>query len=163
MLDKILNDLNKQSWVKILLKLSDVYIVGGCVRDAYLNKPIKDIDLVVDGLTTKQIQDLLVDYGKINIVGESFVVIKFKPFGHTGEDYDIAVPRKDRKTGTGHKGFDIETGVGIKNDLERRDFTINSIAIDIKTGETLDLHNGLEDLKNNILRLQILTHLSMIL
>ena len=153
MLDKILTNIRKQNWIKILLKEANVYLVGGCVRDAYLNIPIKDVDLVVEGLSMDHIQSILADFGRINIVGESFVVIKFRPHGHVGEDYDIAIPRKDRKVGTGHKGFEIITkDVDIFGDLKRRDFTVNSIAIDVKTGKVLDPFNGLSDLKNKILK-----------
>lgn len=153
MLKKIIEDLRSQKWAQILINKSNVYVVGGSVRDSFLNKPLKDIDLVVEGLTIDEVKNLIKPYGKINVVGESFVVIKFRPKGHIGEDYDIAVCRKDRKTGTGHKDFDVETkGVTILEDLKRRDITINSIAADIRTAEILDPFNGIDDLKRKILR-----------
>ena len=152
-LKHIVEKLNTTEWVKALLKISNVYVVGGSVRDAFLNKAIKDIDLVVEGQTLQHIKDLLIYFGNVDIVGESFSVIKFKPWGYKGEPYDIAIPRMDRKIGEGHKGFEIVTeGVDIITDLKRRDFTVNSISVDLKSMKILDPFKGLEDIQNNILR-----------
>lgn len=152
-LQTILDHLKNEEWIQKLSKNSEVYVVGGSVRDAFLNKPIKDVDLIVDGLSFSGIQKILKPFGKQSLVGESFSVIKFRPDGHIGEDYDIAVPREDRKVGEGHKGFEIVTeGVDIMGDLKRRDFTINSMAANIMTGELLDPFNGQNDLKNQLIR-----------
>lgn len=157
----IIDDLRSQEWVDWLLGFKNVemFLVGGCVRDAFRHQPIKDVDIVVDGLHFRgendinYLHDQLVDFGKINLVGESFKVIKFRPKGHTGEDYDIAIPRKDTKVGSGHKGFKAETkGVSILEDLKRRDFTVNSIAINVETGEMLDPFNGKADIIQKIIR-----------
>jgi len=151
-LTNIINNLLNQRWHRELCDIGDVYIVGGSVRDAFISKPIKDVDLIVDNTTLDEIIETLKPFGKVSLVGDSFAVIKFKPTGEK-EDIDIAVPRIDRKIGTGHKGFKIETeGVDIFSDLKRRDFTINSIAVSTETGELLDPFNGLNDLKNGILR-----------
>jgi len=131
----IITSLKNESWICELLQISNVYIVGGCVRDAFLEKNIKDIDLVIEGLQLNQIKNKLLNFGKVDIVGESFSVIKFKPNNFNGEPYDIAVPRTDKKIGIGHKGFKtITKNINIISDLKRRDFTINSIAVNIKTG-----------------------------
>lgn len=152
-LKSIIKNLQESDWVKLLLKQSQIYLVGGCVRDYYLNKPIKDIDLVVVGLPLEKIQSLLKVYGKVNIVGQTFSVLKFSPRDRKNEEYDIAIPRKDVKTGEGHKGFSVKTeGVTMHEDLKRRDFTINSIAVNIKTLQKLDPFRGVEDIKNKILR-----------
>lgn len=152
-LQNILDDLKNQEWVQDLSQNAEIYVVGGSVRDAYLDKSIKDIDLIVDGLSFKGIQKILSPHGKQSLVGESFSVIKFKPHGYEGEDYDIAIPREDRKIGKGHKGFEIVTdGVDIMGDLKRRDFTINSMAVNVMTGELLDPFNGLKDLRNEIIK-----------
>jgi len=150
---KILDDLKTQEWIQKLARNAELYIVGGSVRDGFIDKPIKDVDIIVDGLSFLGIQKILKLYGKQNLVGDSFSVIKFKPYGYVGEDYDIAIPREDRKIGEGHKGFEVITdGVDVHGDLKRRDFTINSMAINIMTGELLDPFNGLQDLKKKILR-----------
>ena len=144
--------LNTKPFIKELQLVSNVYIVGGCVRDGFLDKNIKDIDLIVEGLPMEQIKSILKKYGKVDIVGQSFAVIKFSTEGFT-EAIDIAVPRIDKKIGTGHKGFKVITdGVNIIEDLKRRDFTINSIAVNIATKEIVDPFNGLEDLKNGLIK-----------
>lgn len=151
----IINELNSYEWIKHLKHQSNIYIVGGSVRDAFLNKDIKDIDLIVEGLTFSQIQELLLSLGKVDIVGESFSIIKFKPFEKTfsKEPFDIAIPRIDRKVNSGHKGFDVITeNVTVDEDLKRRDFTINSIAVCLNTNEIKDPFNGLIDLQNKIIR-----------
>ena len=106
-LQNIISDLQDQPWVISLLHKGKLFIVGGSVRDAYRGEDIKDIDLIVEGLSMEQIKSILIPFGRVDIVGESFAVIKFRPKGHDGEDFDIAVPRKDRKIGDGHKGFEI--------------------------------------------------------
>lgn len=153
MLDSLVKNLRTQSWVNAILNKANMYIVGGSVRDAFLKKPLKDVDLVVEGATLSDISHILADYGKLNIVGESFEVLKFRPARHIGEDYDIAVCRRDKKVGTGHKGFKVDTkNVTIIDDLERRDFTVNSIAVDIRTGKILDPFNGIKDIRDKHLR-----------
>jgi tRNA nucleotidyltransferase (CCA-adding enzyme) len=150
-LTDLLNLLRKEISIRLLLKKSNVYLIGGCVRDAYLNKSIKDVDIVVEDLTLEEIKHLLRPYGSIKIVGESFAVIKFKPKGWD-EDIDIAVPREDIKTGEGHKGFEVNTeGVDIIQDLRRRDITINSIAVNIKTGKIIDPFDGLGDIRKHLI------------
>ena len=155
MLNTLISDLQTQQWIQYLLRQKNIgiYIVGGCVRDAFMNKHPKDIDIVIEGTTLDNVKELLKSFGKLNIVGESFSVIKFRPKGHTGEDYDIAVPRRDRKIGAGHKGIKAETeGVDINSDLKRRDFTVNSMAVNVATGKLLDPFGGKQDLIAKVLR-----------
>ncbi len=149
----IIEDLRSQAWTIPLIKNGRLFIVGGSVRDAYRDEGIKDIDLIVEGISMDKIKSILTPFGRVDIVGESFAVIKFRPKDHIGEDYDIAVPRTDTKTGEGHKGFLVNTkGVGIEKDLKRRDFTINSIAIDVSTGKIIDPFDGLLDIRWKKLR-----------
>ena len=153
MLNSLIRNLRSQDWVNHLLRHGNVYVVGGCIRDALMNKSPKDIDIVIEGLSIDDVKELLKHFGKTSLVGQSFSVIKFRPKYHTGEDFDIAVPRIDRKIGTGHKGFEVSTeGVTIKEDLKRRDFTINSIAVNIKTNEVLDPFGGRKDIQAKLLR-----------
>jgi len=148
-LQDIIDDLKSQEWIQKLARNAELYVVGGSVRDGFIGKPIKDVDIIVDGLSFSGIQKVLNPYGKQNLVGDSFSVIKFKPHGYEGEDFDIAVPREDRKIGKGHKGFEIVTdGVDVHGDLKRRDFTINSMAVNIMDGKLLDPFNGQKDLKD---------------
>jgi tRNA nucleotidyltransferase (CCA-adding enzyme) len=152
-LQSIIENLRSLPWVISLLKRGKLFLVGGSVRDGYRDKELKDIDLIVEGLSMLEIKAILIDFGRVDEVGESFAVIKFKPSGHQGEDYDIAVPRADTKSGEGHKGFSVKTeGIGILEDLERRDFTINSIAINVQSGEIIDPFDGLLDIRWKKLR-----------
>jgi hypothetical protein len=128
------------------------YIVGGTVRDEYLGKVSKDLDIVITGIPSDKLQSLLSKYGKTDMVGASFGVIKFTPKG--GEEIDIAIPRSERKIGIGYQGFDVNADhtLPIEKDLERRDFTINSIAKDME-GNIIDPYKGIEDIKNKTIRL----------
>jgi tRNA nucleotidyltransferase (CCA-adding enzyme) len=124
-----------------------VYLVGGTVRDYLLygnSHEEQDIDLVVTGHSYKEIEKKLKKYGKTNTVGKSFAVVKFTLGGQT---FDISVPRKDiikDPHSHGHKNFIIEYGPHIKleEDLKRRDFTCNSIAMRLIDQEVVDPFNG---------------------
>jgi len=152
-LKDITAELRNEPWIQEMARNAELYVVGGSVRDAYIGKPMKDIDLIVDGLSIDGILKILKKYGRANLEGESFSVIKFKPKGYEGEDYDIAVPREDRKIGKGHKGFQIVTdGVDVNGDLKRRDFTLNSMAVNVMDDHLLDPFNGLADLKKGVLK-----------
>jgi len=129
-----------------------IYSVGGAVRDEFLNKISKDLDLLITNIPMDKLETILSKYGTVNSVGKSFGVLKFKLDGAT-EDIDIAIPRTDKKTNGGHKGFEITSDhtLPIENDLYRRDFTINAIAKDINNN-IVDPYKGREDLKNKIIR-----------
>jgi len=129
-----------------------IYQVGGAVRDTFLNKQSKDLDIVISGIPADQLQKILAEYGRVDMVGATFGVIKFTPPG--GEEIDIAIPRTEKKVGAGYQGFDVNADhtLAIEKDLERRDFTINSIAKDID-GNLIDPHNGIVDINNKIIRL----------
>lgn len=127
-------------------------VVGGAVRDAILGKSPKDIDFEVYGLNYDELNQILSKYGKSDLVGQSFGVIKF--VGKDGMDFDFSLPRLDSKAGVGHKDFSVE----VRSDLTpeeaaaRRDFTINAISYDPITHEIVDPYNGRQDLTNKILR-----------
>ncbi|HUH42947.1 MAG TPA: hypothetical protein VLZ29_07515 [Sulfurimonas sp.] len=127
-------------------------IVGGFVRDSLLFIESKDIDIEVYGVSSfKVLQEILQEFGKINIVGKSFGVCKLR---FEGYDLDFSLPRKDNKITSGHRGFDINTysKLDFKTATSRRDFTINSIGYDVVLKKILDPFNGARDLKNKILR-----------
>jgi len=129
-----------------------IYQVGGAVRDKYIGKVSKDLDIVITGIPQENLKAILSKYGKADLVGDSFGVIKFTPPG--GEEIDIAIPRTEKKIGAGYKGFDVNADhtLPIETDLERRDFTMNSIAKNLN-GKILDPYKGIEDIKNKIIRL----------
>lgn len=119
------------------------YLVGGAVRDTYLKKPVSDRDYVVVGATP---EDLLSQ--GFEQVGAAFPVFLHP---HTGEEYALA--RSEKKVGEGYLGFETNTdNVTLEEDLARRDFTINAMAIDTDTANLIDPHGGFKDLKDKILR-----------
>jgi tRNA nucleotidyltransferase/poly(A) polymerase len=147
-------DLHQKKWIRSLMFNPDtnLYLVGGIVRDTFLGRESKDVDLVVEGMELSEILKILQQFGRVDIVGESFKVIKFKPKGFAGEPFDIATPRKDIKVGSGHKGFRTVPVKTIHEDLKRRDFTINSMAVDVLNGKLIDPFKGKRDLKKGIIK-----------
>src|SRR6266850_10087 len=91
---------------------------------------------------------VLDQFGTVNVVGEAFTVYKL------GSDLDVSLPRRERKSGTGHRGFVIEgdPSMTIEDAARRRDFTINAILQDPLTGEIIDPFAGREDINKKILR-----------
>ena len=129
----------------------DVYIVGGSVRDHYLGKEPKDVDMIVTGIPFDELLVLLKRHGSADLVGESFGVIKFTFDNIT---YDIALPRTDRKIegAKGHKSIETQSDhtLSIEADLYRRDFTINAMAIG-RDLILIDPYGGMEDLKDGLI------------
>ncbi len=126
-------------------------LVGGCVRDALLGTRPKDFDIEVYGLELEAIIETLKSIGKTDLVGKSFAVVKL---WRNGSEFDFSVPRKELKSGAGHRGFDIQTDIHLdpKSALKRRDFTINALQYDPDTEEIVDYFGGREDLEKGILR-----------
>ena len=133
-----------------------IYQIGGAVRDEILGKVSKDLDLLVVGIELDELGRILKPFGKVNLVGKAFGVLKFVPEGEL-EEVDISVPRVDSKsTGKGHKDFEVKLGKGItlQQDQLRRDFWINALAKDIDTGEVIDVERkGMTDIKNKEIRM----------
>lgn len=125
------------------------YCVGGCVRDALLGVEPKDVDVEIYGLEAEKIERILSKKFRFEIVGKSFGVWILK-----GLDIDVSMPRTERKTGAGHKAFEIvgDPFLTPKEACARRDFTINAILYDILSGDIIDEFGGMGDLKNKILR-----------
>lgn len=126
-------------------------LVGGCVRDWLMGREPKDYDVEVYNAPQASVDRALSQFGSVDPVGRSFGVIKFR---REGIDYDISLPRKDRKTGSGHRGFEIGTDPGLSplDALARRDFTINSMAVDPASGGLIDPFGGQSDLGQRLLR-----------
>ncbi len=126
-------------------------LVGGCVRDWLAGLEPNDFDVEVGGLTFDRLQALLAPFGATDIVGRSFGVIKLRL---ASGDYDFSLPRRESKTGAGHRGFAItpEPSLTEAEAAARRDFTVNAIAYDPFTGRVIDPLNGVADLKARVLR-----------
>ena len=147
-----INKLKQKPFIQSIINDLDgeVLAIGGVVRDLILNKPNKDIDLVIRKIPIDTLISNLQKFGKVDVVGKSFGVIKFIDID--GLDFDIALPRKDKPTGEGgHKGFEIQSdeNLPIEDDLIRRDAKMNAMAININTGKFIDPLGGLDDIENN--------------
>jgi tRNA nucleotidyltransferase (CCA-adding enzyme) len=132
--------------------LSRAYLVGGCVRDSLLGIAHKDFDLEVYGVGYEELERGLSAHGRVDLVGKSFGVIKFT--GQSGWQWDFSLPRRDSKMSAGHKGFEVEFEPDIdpRAAASRRDFTINALMFDPRTGEYLDFFGGRDDLQKGVLR-----------
>jgi tRNA nucleotidyltransferase (CCA-adding enzyme) len=165
-LDKFVNQAKQAgflNWIKKITKefpKSKIYLVGGAVRDALLQIPTKDYDFVITGVPIKKLETILGTLGWVDLVGHNFGVFKFIPKGFKGkiEPLDIALPRTEhsiQNLGI-YKDFKIQSDhkLPVEEDLGRRDFTINAMALDLTSDNLtiIDEFNGLEDLKNKIIR-----------
>ena len=123
-------------------------LVGGCVRDTLMGTTPKDWDVEVYNLEPERLREVLDQLGQVNVVGESFTVYKL------GQHLDVSIPRRERKSGRGHKGFIIEgdPAMDVAEATRRRDFTINAILQDPLTGELLDPFQGQQDIEHRVLR-----------
>lgn len=122
------------------------FIVGGAARDLILGKKIKDIDFLIEGSAI----DFAKKSGfKIKSAHESFNTVKAEI---EGVEVDIASTRAETYPAPGCLPVVAETGVSIEEDLKRRDFTVNSIAIDLFTGEYIDPYLGRQDIENKVLK-----------
>jgi tRNA nucleotidyltransferase (CCA-adding enzyme) len=123
-------------------------LVGGCVRDVLMGSQPKDWDLEVYGIEPANLRSLLDQFGPVNVVGEAFTVYKL------GADLDVSLPRRERKSGQGHRAFVIEGDpfMAIEAATRRRDFTVNAILEDPLTGAVIDPFHGREDINNKLLR-----------
>jgi tRNA nucleotidyltransferase (CCA-adding enzyme) len=145
--------------IKEILTKGKIYEVGGAVRDKYISPilPDKDKDYLVTGIPLDELCFLLSRFGKVDLVGKSFGVIKFSPFQRfNGEQvFDIAIPRKEVSTGAGHKDFKVEYdhNLSVEDDLYRRDFTINAMAEDLSSGKLVDPLEGKKDIKRGLIRI----------
>ncbi len=124
-------------------------LVGGTVRDAVLGLPAKDLDVEVFGLEPERLRALLAERFDLDLVGQSFGVLKVRRL-----PIDVAIPRRESKRGLGHRGFEIHSdpGLSLEEAAERRDFTINAMAFDPLTGELIDPFGGRRDLERRTLR-----------
>ena len=120
-----------------------VYLVGGALRDKFLNIPIKDKDYVVVGSTPEE----MIKKG-FKPIGKDFPV-----FIHPDTKYEYALARTEKKIGIGYHGFKFYASpkVNLDEDLKRRDLTINAIAQD-EDGNIYDPYNGQIDIEKRILR-----------
>lgn len=122
-------------------------IVGGWVRDRALGLDPKDLDIEVFGVQPDHLRTLLEGIGRVDAVGEAFTVYKV-------EGLDVSLPRRESKTGRGHRGFTVEGDpfLSFEDAARRRDFTINAMSWDPLSDETIDPFGGMNDLRARVLR-----------
>ena len=120
-----------------------IYLVGGAVRDALLNRKVVERDYVVVGATPEE----MLSQG-FTQVGKDFPV-----FLHPKTQEEYALARTERKSGKGYTGFvcDASSSVTLEEDLLRRDLTVNAIAQN-NYGNLIDPYGGKKDLENRVLR-----------
>lgn len=123
--------------------------VGGFVRDRLLGRENTDVDIEVHGLTPQQLEEILDGLGGRLEMGASFGIYGLKGYG-----LDIAMPRRERAIGRGHRDFDVTVDpfLGTEQAARRRDFTINALMEDVLTGRVLDHFHGVRDLRRGVLR-----------
>ena len=129
-----------------------VYLVGGAVRDRLLGRPVTDKDFVVVGSSVEQML----------AAGFQQVGADFPVFLHPTSHEEYALARTERKQGHGYQGFSVHASpdVTLQQDLQRRDLTINAMAIEVTsltddtpiTGEVIDYYGGLYDIEQKTLR-----------
>ena len=126
-----------------------VFYVGGLVRDKLLGRENKDVDIEVHGVTPEALEGILDSLGERTQMGASFGVYGLKHY-----DLDIAMPRREQATGSGHRDFAVfvDPFLGTQKAAQRRDFTMNALMEDVLTGEIVDHFGGQEDLTRGIVR-----------
>jgi len=137
---------------KIVAKGGIPILVGGMVRDYFLKIKSKDYDIEIYQIESlENLMCILREFGDVNVVGASFGILKLNT---NNMDIDFSFPRQESKSGIGHRGFNIKinSDLSYKSASLRRDFTINSIGYDFKNNKILDPHNGIDDIKNKVLK-----------
>ncbi|MBO7654551.1 MAG: CCA tRNA nucleotidyltransferase, partial [Kiritimatiellae bacterium] len=126
------------------------FMVGGSVRDLLAgSKHVKDVDVEVFGIPPERLQRIVGERFAFDPCGVSFGVLKLHHL-----DVDVAIPRRETKRGTGHKGFliDSDSGLSVREAAERRDFTLNALYYDPLEDLLEDPYGGVSDLQNRVLR-----------
>ncbi len=136
-----------------------IYKVGGCNRDAIMGRECNDIDYSVEAESYEAMKTAISETHQIVYEQETYFTIKVKLknmhankiHNNKNKTYDFVLCRKDGSYRDGRHPDCVELGT-IWDDLGRRDFTMNSIAINMDTGETLDPYDGKTDIANRLIR-----------
>ncbi len=139
----------------------DAYVVGGAVRDELLGIPHRDEDFLVPGVDQAGLRALLEPHGRVEDmeVHGQLVGVRLHPRDRAVRalapaGIELTPPRAERSTGPGHRDFAIVSGASIEleEDMARRDFTINAMAIRLEDGTLVDPFDGVDDLARRELR-----------
>jgi len=131
-------------------ELRRAYLVGGCVRDWLLERPIHDFDIEVFGVDDRQLARALSPWGRAELVGRSFGVLKLTTA--SGRTFDFSIARQDGRDGSDPGSVARDTDSGVRRAAARRDYTINALSFDPRRMRMLDFFGGEADLRNGILR-----------
>lgn len=130
-----------------------VFFVGGYVRDYLMEDswPSKDIDLEIFCFDLERLKAVLEKFGNVSQVGRAYGILKLDIF----PEVDFALARQEIKIGKSHQDFQIAllSELDIEKAASRRDFTINAIYVEYKTGLIHDPYGGQRDLKGRILKM----------
>jgi tRNA nucleotidyltransferase (CCA-adding enzyme) len=144
----------RHAWERSLLEVCDLYLVGGTVREILrgAGADSADEDYLATGIEYDDLVARLERFGSVNLVGKSFGVIKFTP--PSRPTVDVSLPRTEFSTGIAHRDFSVrfDPRLPVEKDLERRDFTVNSMALHLGTGLVVDPLGGRGDLEKRLLR-----------
>jgi tRNA nucleotidyltransferase (CCA-adding enzyme) len=128
-----------------------IYLVGGAVRDIIIGREISDADIMVDGDATDFAEIIKKNTGgKLLIHDAFFTAVLYLP---SGKKYDFTSCRKEHYPFPG--ALPLTSPGTIHDDLFRRDFTINALAMELSSenkGEVIDFFDGINDIRNNIVR-----------
>ena len=126
-----------------------VLVVGGFVRDGMLGRSTGEPDLEVFGLPLGKLERALRPLGKVRRIGRAFPVLRIG-----GLALEVALPRRESKTGPGHLGFEVavDPDMGFAEAARRRDLTLNAMGLDPLTGELFDPYGGARDLARGVMR-----------
>lgn len=128
--------------INILADTSNLFYIGGVVRDKILEKESFDIDLTYVGNAIEYAQTI--KNAEILKINEPFGTVRVRI---DGQETDIASTRSEIYERPGHLPIITQIGCSLKQDVLRRDFTINTLAQNYKTGEIIDYTGGLNDIK----------------
>ena len=125
-----------------------LYLVGGAIRDIFLGRASHDHDFVVTGIKASVFEETFDNPPK---TGALFPVYRIMI---DNEECEIAFARKEKKVSEGHNGFVMEfsPSITIEEDLIRRDTTMNSIAMDVLSGNIIDPFHGVDDIQEKLVR-----------
>lgn len=132
-----------------------IYLVGGIVRDILLSKELKDIDITVEG-SVKDFAEALAKHSDIQSVKFSETLPTAKVVFSNGAEADIASTREEIYKNFGDLPIVSRTGCQLKEDVKRRDFTVNALAVSLNEEnlfEIIDYLGGVEDLENKKLKI----------